>query len=184
MTELIAETQGVYLASANLPATVRGCNLQFDIAWKVSGAHESQRGYEMHSTVTVTRASVACAALIAALFAFAGCSNPNDTPPGITKPSGGPSGGMQSAPGGAGGKMAGGGGSGKDLFASGCRCHNGGKAPDLSHVGADPKHNAGWIAEYASNPKSKDPNSKMPPMEGKVPSDDLKAISEYLAAQK
>ena len=74
---------------------------------------------------------------------------------------------------------------GAEIFAAGCRCHNGsGKAPDLAHIGADPAHTAGWIAEYASNPKSKNPNSRMPALQGKIASQDLLAVCRYLASQK
>ncbi len=74
----------------------------------------------------------------------------------------------------------------EERFQSSCNCHYGGsrKAPDLSHIGSDPTHTAGWIAEYASNPKSKDAGSMMPPQQGKVSSEDLQAIAVYLANRK
>ncbi len=69
------------------------------------------------------------------------------------------------------------------LLAASCRCHTAGNAPKLTHIGADPKHTATWISEYAVNPKSKDPNSKMPPQRN-VPAGALRRISTYLASQK
>src|SRR5438876_882902 len=45
--------------------------------------------------------------------------------------------------------------SGKTVFdANGCaRCHSGGgRAPDLSHVGADPSHTPEWLAQHVKNP--------------------------------
>jgi len=84
-------------------------------------------------------------------------------------------------PGGGGG--AGGGGNGQALFAASCRCHTVGNAPKLTHIGADATHTARWIAEYARNPKSKNPNSKMPAQRN-VAAADLRAISAYLARQK
>jgi mono/diheme cytochrome c family protein len=125
-----------------------------------------------------SRTAILALALTASLFLFAGCNNtPTSTPPpGAAGTSGMPPRGDKMA--------ASGGGSGQELLAANCRCHNGGKAPDLSHEGSDPTHTAGWIAEYAANPKSKNPSSKMPPMEGKISSDDLKKIAEYVASQK
>jgi mono/diheme cytochrome c family protein len=134
------------------------------------------KGNMQMQTISLRKAVVAlCPALTAALFMFAGCNNKTDTPPAANAPTAG----------GGAGKEAGGG-AGKDLLAANCRCHNGGggKAPDLSHIGSDPSHTAGWIAEYANDPKSKDPNSRMPSMQGKVSSDDLTNIAAYLASQK
>src|SRR5437016_248419 len=63
--------------------------------------------------------------------------------------------------------------SGEALFsANGCgRCHAlngnvGGRAPDLTHVGADPTHTAEWIADQIKNPKSHNPASRMPAYQG------------------
>jgi mono/diheme cytochrome c family protein len=138
----------------------------------------------MRSISSATRAGGICLALTATLFGFAGCGN-NEQPPPISQPSAGAPGGAPNSAGASGGKMAAsGGGSGQALLAANCRCHSGGRAPDLSHFGADPTHTAGWIAEYAANPKSKDPKSRMPPMEGKVSSDDLKTIATYVASLK
>src|SRR5438128_1826596 len=53
--------------------------------------------------------------------------------------------------------------SGKAVFdANGCaRCHSGGgRAPDLSRVGADPSHTPQWLAEHVKNPKSQNPASR------------------------
>lgn len=68
------------------------------------------------------------------------------------------------------------------------RCHGAGgqrkNAPDLSHFGSDPEHTAQWIADYVKNPKSKDPGSRMPPFEGKLPDDKIQAIAAYVASLK
>jgi hypothetical protein len=85
----------------------------------------------------------------------------------------------------AGGGAGGGGGArnGQALFTASCKCHTVGNAPKLTHIGADATHTARWIAEYAADPKSKNPNSKMPPQRN-VPAQDLRAISRFLASQK
>jgi cytochrome c2 len=82
-----------------------------------------------------------------------------------------------------GGGAGGGGGRGQELFAASCKCHTVGNAPKLTHIGADATHTARWIAEYARNPKSKDPNSKMPAQRN-VAAADLRAITAFLARQK
>lgn len=72
---------------------------------------------------------------------------------------------------------------GKGVFDQHCtKCHVGGKAPDLSSVGA--KHDAEWIAEHTKNPKAHKPMSKMPAFAEKLSAADIKAVADHLAAQK
>jgi len=80
---------------------------------------------------------------------------------------------------------------GKALVASsGCeRCHEildqgGHRGPDLSHVGAEAEHTAQWIADYIKDPKSKDPNSRMPAFGDRVNDKDRLAIGAYLSTLK
>jgi len=58
------------------------------------------------------------------------------------------------------------------------------KGPDLSHVGADSKHTTAWLIEHIRNPKSHKADSRMPPFEGKISEEDLKALADYLASLK
>jgi mono/diheme cytochrome c family protein len=51
-------------------------------------------------------------------------------------------------------------------------------------VGGDEEHSVAWLMDYIRNPKSKKPNAKMPPFEGKIKEDDLRAMAEYLASLK
>lgn len=94
-------------------------------------------------------------------------------------------------------KSAGGGGdaaqiaAGKAVFdTNGCaNCHavagqGGGKAPDLTRVGADPGHTPQWLAEHVKNPKAHNPGSRMPAFEGKIAEADLAALGVYLASLK
>jgi mono/diheme cytochrome c family protein len=81
--------------------------------------------------------------------------------------------------------------SGKTAFASNrcSNCHSingqgGRRAPDLTHVGADPKHTAEWIAAYVKNPKSQDPASRMPAFGARINDQDLKALGAYLSSLK
>jgi mono/diheme cytochrome c family protein len=121
-------------------------------------------------------AHLAATAFFVLLLVLSGCANKQDV---ATAPSGAPA-------------MAGGGTDGKALFQrNGCaRCHalsagEGSRSgPDLTHVGADPSHTADWIAAHIKNPKSHNPNSRMPAFEGRISDADLKTLSEYLAAQK
>jgi len=108
------------------------------------------------------------------LFAGAGCSKNSATSP---------SAGM--------GATSGGASSGESLFAAnGCgRCHAlngnpGGRAPDLSHTGAEPTHTAQWIAEQIKDPKSHNPGSRMPAYQGKMSDQDIQTLSQYLASLK
>ena len=68
-------------------------------------------------------------------------------------------------------------------------CHKlgstgGGKAPDLTHVGAEAEHTAEWLAAHVQDPKVHNPGSKMPAFRGKIGDEDLRALGAYLAAQK
>jgi mono/diheme cytochrome c family protein len=60
----------------------------------------------------------------------------------------------------------------------------GGRAPDLGKVGGDAEHSVAWLMDYIRNPKSKKPNAKMPPFEGKINEEDLRSLAEYLASLK
>ena len=79
---------------------------------------------------------------------------------------------------------------GESLFkTSGCsNCHalngGGGKAPDLSHAGAEAGHDADWISAHIKNPKSHNPTSRMPAGEGKIKDEDIKTLGTYLASLK
>jgi mono/diheme cytochrome c family protein len=81
---------------------------------------------------------------------------------------------------------------GKGVFEHSCaKCHSvtggsGGrmKGPDLSHVGGQADHDAAWIAEHVRNPKSHKPGSRMPAFEGKLTPEQIKNVSEFLAAKK
>jgi len=110
------------------------------------------------------------AALIDSIHSRTG-AGPSSTAAAPTPPAGGGGGGGGAAR------------NGQALFAASCRCHTVGNAPKLTHIGADATHTARWIAEYATNPKSKDPNSKMPPQRN-IAAPDLRAISRFLASQK
>jgi mono/diheme cytochrome c family protein len=69
---------------------------------------------------------------------------------------------------------------------SGGRGGRGGRRTvDLSHIGANPSKTVEWIGEHIRNPKSHSPNSRMPGFgEDKISTQDLKALSEYLASLK
>jgi mono/diheme cytochrome c family protein len=83
---------------------------------------------------------------------------------------------------------------GQGVFEANCmRCHASGgpaaagpgrpmgmKGPDLSKVGADPKHTRDWIVAYARDPKSQKPDSKMPPMGNRLADAELGAVADYL----
>lgn len=55
------------------------------------------------------------------------------------------------------------------------------KAPNLATVGKS--HDAAWLAAHVKNPKTHEPNSKMPAFD-KLSEVDLKAIGEFLASLK
>jgi mono/diheme cytochrome c family protein len=79
---------------------------------------------------------------------------------------------------------------GGTVFKANCaRCHvpAGSKkmmGPELNTVARDPDHTPEWFAEYVRNPKSKKPDSRMPPFQGKISDDDFKALVEFLATLK
>ena len=79
---------------------------------------------------------------------------------------------------------------GESVFRSNCsNCHaineKGGKrAPDLGKAGEDPKHTESWLAEFIKDPKSKDPNSKMPPQGDRLKEADMKKLTAYLVSLK
>lgn len=60
----------------------------------------------------------------------------------------------------------------------------GGRGPDLAAVGRDPVHTVDWVMQYVRNPRSQKKDSRMPPFEGKIKDDDLRALAEYLASLK
>lgn len=60
----------------------------------------------------------------------------------------------------------------------------GGRGPDLGTVGEDESHTVEWLMNYVRDPKAVKPNSKMPPFQGKIRDEDLRAIAEYLASMK
>jgi mono/diheme cytochrome c family protein len=81
--------------------------------------------------------------------------------------------------------------SGRTVFGSNpcMNCHSiqgqgGGRAPDLSHIGANPQHTAEWIAGYVKNPKSVDPGSDMPAFGDRISDQDYQALGAYLASFK
>jgi hypothetical protein len=51
-------------------------------------------------------------------------------------------------------------------------------------LGADPSHTPQWLADHVKNPKSQNPNSRMPAFEGKISDKDLQALGVYLASLK
>lgn len=126
-------------------------------------------------------------ALSLGLLLLTGCNKdtatPSQPPPGASPGKAGASG--------AGGETAGGG-AGADkgvavFTANNCgNCHKlnelgGGQAPNLSKIGAE--HDATWIAAQIKDPKTHNPNSKMPAFD-KISEDDLKTLSDYLASLK
>ncbi len=58
------------------------------------------------------------------------------------------------------------------------------RGPDLGKVGQDPAHTLDWLMEHIRNPKAHKPDSRMPPFEGKIKEEDLRAVAEYLASLK
>jgi mono/diheme cytochrome c family protein len=51
-------------------------------------------------------------------------------------------------------------------------------------VSGDVEHSVAWLMDFIRNPKSKKANAKMPPFEGKIKDDDLRAVADYLASLK
>jgi mono/diheme cytochrome c family protein len=82
----------------------------------------------------------------------------------------------------------------KGLFDQHCaKCHPSGgaadggprkgmKGPDLSQIGAE--HDAEWIADHVRNPRTHKPQSRMPEFESKLKPEEIRALSEHLAAMK
>ncbi|HVK14717.1 MAG TPA: c-type cytochrome [Gemmataceae bacterium] len=130
-------------------------------------------------------------ALVALAAALVGCDPPKRTsaPIDTGTPSKGPM--TAGVPGRAGGPKA----PAKDgkeaVQMRGCfRCHSigetggkKGKGPDLSHVGADPKHTKEWLIAYVKDPKATNPESQMPAHPA-IPPAELEMIGEYLAGLK
>ena len=80
---------------------------------------------------------------------------------------------------------------GKKVYdGNGCaNCHaingTGGMAgPDLTKVGANPKHTAKWLAEAIVNPKAHNPDTTMPSYEDSIKGKDLTNVVAYLASLK
>ena len=55
---------------------------------------------------------------------------------------------------------------------------------DLTKVGADVNHTPQWIVEHVKNPRTHNPNSRMPAFQGKIEEKDLAALGAYLASLK
>jgi cbb3-type cytochrome oxidase cytochrome c subunit len=58
------------------------------------------------------------------------------------------------------------------------------RGPNLAKVGADPVHTREWLMVYIRDPKSKKPDSRMPPFGNQINDDDLGALADYLASLK
>jgi mono/diheme cytochrome c family protein len=81
-------------------------------------------------------------------------------------------------PGGGGGGFGGpGGGKGGGFGGRG-----GGRGPDLSKIGG--KRKSDWIAAHIKDPKSHNPQSRMPEFESKLEEKEIKSIADYLASLK
>jgi mono/diheme cytochrome c family protein len=68
--------------------------------------------------------------------------------------------------------------------AAGGMGRKGSNGPNLSRVGADPRHTVEWLSEHIRNPKSHRPNSRMPRYEEKINPEDLRSLAEYLSSLK
>jgi mono/diheme cytochrome c family protein len=81
---------------------------------------------------------------------------------------------------------------GRKVFNSnGCaRCHAIGpgagrkRGPDLSRVGADPRHTVDWLSEHIKDPQTHRPGSSMPGYAGRIQPNDMRSLAEYLASLK
>ena len=80
---------------------------------------------------------------------------------------------------------------GKKVYeAQGCAgCHaiagaGGMSGPELTKVGADPKHTTKWLTEAVVSPKAHNPNSAMPAYDDKVKGKDLTNLVAYLGSLK
>jgi mono/diheme cytochrome c family protein len=59
------------------------------------------------------------------------------------------------------------------------------KGPNLTHIGAEPGHNAEWIAKFIRDPKSvRDDAKMMPKFEGIMKEEEIRTLVEYLAGRK
>jgi hypothetical protein len=59
------------------------------------------------------------------------------------------------------------------------------RAPDLGTVGSDPTHDVDWLMVYVRNPRTVNPDSRMPGYnDKKINDDDLRALAEYLNSLK
>jgi mono/diheme cytochrome c family protein len=74
--------------------------------------------------------------------------------------------------------------SGGGSAASGGGGRGGNRGPSLAAVGRDPAHTVDWLMEHIRNPKAHRPDSRMPPFEGKIQAQDLRALATYLASLK
>lgn len=79
---------------------------------------------------------------------------------------------------------------GKKVYAAnGCaNCHaingvGGMTGPNLTKVGANPKHNAKWLEESVVNPKAHNPDSSMPAYDS-LAAKDLKNLVAYMSSLK
>lgn len=96
--------------------------------------------------------------------------------------------GKQAAPGNTGSPVSGAGPAAFQKY--GCsRCHSiagsgSGRAPDLTHVAADPTHTREWILDQIRNPASHNPSTRMPAYGNRIPDADLQALASYLAGLK
>jgi cbb3-type cytochrome oxidase cytochrome c subunit len=59
-----------------------------------------------------------------------------------------------------------------------------GRGPDLGKVGKEPTHTVEWFMGYIRNPRTYKEDSRMPPFEGKIKDENLRALAEYLASLK
>ncbi len=58
-------------------------------------------------------------------------------------------------------------------------------APDLGKVADDAEHTVEWLSEFIRDPKSKNPDARMPPFPAeKINDEALQSLAEYLASLK
>jgi mono/diheme cytochrome c family protein len=58
------------------------------------------------------------------------------------------------------------------------------RGPSLAHVGADPAHDAAWIAAHIRDPKSHNPRSRMPAFASRMGDAEIQQLAEFLASLK
>lgn len=58
------------------------------------------------------------------------------------------------------------------------------QGPDLAKVASKPERNVDWFIAFLNNPSKDNPEARMPPFEGKIQADDLRALAEFLASLK